>query len=144
MSYLTALKSKGYRLTKARRAIDHIFTEVHSPLSVDDISTRLELHGLTPHRSTIYREMEALVNEAILREIDLGEGHKRYEIKNQIEHQHLICDSCHKVDCVELPQLNELLQKLTKEQNFSLHKSSVELIGYCKQCLEQSPLPEKG
>ena len=53
---------------------------------------RTELPRVNP--STVYRTLDLLVAEGLLRRTDLGSGRAFYEIAHEHAHHHVVCESC--------------------------------------------------
>ncbi|MFM7468876.1 MAG: Fur family transcriptional regulator [Vampirovibrionales bacterium] len=50
-------------------------------------------------------------------------------------HYLLYCKSCQKVDEVQIPELQPLLQLLERQKHFTIQEPKLELIGLCQSCL---------
>ena len=68
-------------------------------------------------KSSVYRQLEILVSENILKEVDFQDGHKRYEFSDSLfeHHHHLICKNCKKVSRVEIASMERELNKIEKQ-----------------------------
>ncbi|NET60074.1 MAG: transcriptional repressor [Symploca sp. SIO2E6] len=92
------LNSRGWRLTPQRETILHIFQ--HLPkgnhLSAEELHELLGQRGEPISLSTIYRSVKLMSRMGILRELELAEGHKHYEINQPFphHHHHLVCIQC--------------------------------------------------
>ena len=120
------------RMTKCRKAIIKIFSNHPSPLSVAEIFEKLVDDEVLVNRTTVYRELNFLQNENILREVNFGEGKSRYESANEKHHHHLVCDNCGSVAEIEMDERN-LLKSLPKT-NFDIKSHSLEFFGLCVNC----------
>lgn len=67
-------------------------------LSAEQLCELLEEQGNPISLSTIYRNLKLMARLGILRELELAEGQKRYEINQPSphHHHHLICVRCNK------------------------------------------------
>lgn len=133
--FLNQLVATGHRLTAVRRLIIDFLQQSQKP------ATALELQGvitkkLRPvNKTTIYRELELLLNNNIIVEINFGDNKKRYEIAGLPHHHHLVCSNCDKVEDVFIDRdLHQLEQKITKEKSFTVHSHSLEFFGLCQDC----------
>jgi Fur family transcriptional regulator, ferric uptake regulator len=132
---INKLKSSGHRITKVRSLIVELFINGDQPLSVQDILDTLEKLNLRVNKTTIYRELEFLGREKIVKEIDFLEGKKRYEL-NSKHHHHIICINCKKVEDVDLKMdLHEEEERIGKLKNFKVLSHSLEFFGLCTNCL---------
>lgn len=129
------LKSKGHRITKARSAIIKILVGIKSPLSVTDLNSKLRSGGVAVNKTTLYRELEFLLAEKIVKEINLGEDKKRYELAGSAHHHHLVCINCQSV--VDIDLTNDLSKQegiIRKTKGFKVINHSLEFFGLCKRC----------
>ena len=134
---ISILKSKGFRITKARKAILATFLKENTPLSIEEICLILTKRAVFVNKTTVYREIAFLEKLDIVKELNFGERKKRYELKNN-HHHHLICDKCKKVSMVTSTKLenaiNNLEKKLKKDSNFHSIRHSLEFFGVCSNC----------
>jgi len=88
---------------------------------------------LSVNKTTVYRQLEKYVAEGKIIEVELGDGKKRFELKNLDHHHHLICDVC---GCIEDIELNEggLMDEINKKSKFKVEKHSLEFFGVCNKC----------
>lgn len=129
------LKSKGHRITKARKAIIGIFENEKMPLSVGELGAKLKKQRIKVNKTTLYREIDFLQSQKIITEINLGEDKKRYEIADNAHHHHLVCLNCKKVDDIDLQNdLSKQEVQIKKTKNFKVINHSLEFFGLCKNC----------
>jgi Fe2+ or Zn2+ uptake regulation protein len=134
-SIFELLKSKGYRLTRARKALVRIFANSRKPLSAAELNSRLEKNDVNVNKTTIYREIDFLKGQRMIRELQFGDGKRRYEIWPDNHHHHIVCISCDYIECVELDGCLEAEEKkILKENNFKTVKHSLEFQGLCAKC----------
>ena len=92
------LNAKGWRLTPQREVILQIFQNLPrgKHLSADDLSKLLEKRGEEISLSTIYRTLKLMTRMGLLRELELAEIHKHYElnITSPNHHHHIVCAQC--------------------------------------------------
>ncbi|MEN8262590.1 MAG: Fur family transcriptional regulator [Nitrospirota bacterium] len=129
------LKSKGFRLTRARKTLIRIFVCSKNPLAAADLNSRLEKMDVSVNKTTIYREIDFLKGQRIIRELQFGDGKRRYEIWPDNHHHHIVCINCDYIECVELDGcLEDEEKKILRENNFKTIKHSLEFQGLCAKC----------
>lgn len=129
---LAELKKRGLRQSRIRKLLVDIFSNASQPISAVNI---LEEYKVPANKTTIYRELYRLVDQKILREIDFGDGVKRYELSRGTHHHHIICINCRKTDDVELEIDVEAEQdRIEKMTGFKIKDHSLEFFGLCKNC----------
>ncbi len=94
------LNSRGWRMTPQRETILQVFQNLPkgNHLSAEDLHQVLERRGEGISLSTIYRSLKLMARMGILRELELAEGHKHYELNQPYphHHHHLVCIQCNK------------------------------------------------
>jgi Fe2+ or Zn2+ uptake regulation protein len=132
---LGTLKSGGFRITRARRAIITLFLDAKAPLSVPEVSEGLRRMKIKVNKTTVYREVDFLKSQDMLRELHMGDRKSRYEMKYRGHHHHLFCVGCSGVECVELEKCLEAEEKrIFRENRFKTMKHSLKFIGLCAEC----------
>ena len=138
--WLMRLQSKGWRITPARRALFEILSAHAKPLSVGTILEKMTKQGLSPNKTTVYRELERLKMEGILREV-LIDGKTQYvELINEDDHHHhLICTVCKRLEDFdptrEIEQkIDELTTLVGHTTRFGEMSHSVDFFGVCRKC----------
>lgn len=132
---LNSLKKAGFKETKIRKALIKILLSAKSPLTAFELQVQLQSQGLQVNKSTIYRELDFLKNQRIVKEIQFGEGKKRYEIEGENHHHHVICIQCNRVEDVKLErELDEEEQKIYQAKSFKVLNHSLEFFGLCRSC----------
>jgi Fur family ferric uptake transcriptional regulator len=94
------LNSRGWRLTPQRETILHVFQNLPrgDHLSAEELHNLLQQRGEPISLSTIYRSVKLMARMGILRELELAEGHKHYELNQPFphHHHHLVCIQCNR------------------------------------------------
>lgn len=105
------------------------------PLSAIDIIESFKQKNNPVNKTTVYRELDTLMTANLVKEIDFGEGKKRYELDTNKHHHHLVCLNCKKSEDVELQaDLDKEEQRVEKETGFEIKSHSLEFFGLCKNC----------
>jgi Fe2+ or Zn2+ uptake regulation protein len=133
---LKSLKERGQRMTRTREAMVEIFTSAQSPVSAAEVIAALTARKLGVNKTTVYREFDFLQAQGVIREIDLLEGQKRYELSEpDHHHHHLVCTKCSQIQCIDLPKdLDTLERRIAKEHNFKIEHHVLEFFGLCSRC----------
>jgi Fur family ferric uptake transcriptional regulator len=89
-----------------------------------------------PHISlgTVYRNLEILSREGIIRKIELGGTQKRFDGDLEI-HQHIRCTKCGRIE--DLPGNSSVAQcdqDLIEQTGYEIIERRVEFIGICPDC----------
>jgi len=133
------IRANGLHVTVLKEKILDVFEKIEEPLSVPELLKALKRYRLTPHKTTLYRELESLVGAGLLEELKLHDGLRSYELKHEKEnhHHHFICEKCSNVIDFNNPQLETLIKKTAsalKRKGVSVRNHALNLYGDCTQC----------
>lgn len=131
---LKELKDKGFKATRVREALIEILVGNNTPLDIVELLEKLRNKDLTPNKTTVYRELTFLKEQALLQEVEFGDGKSRFEI-SRIHHHHAICINCQRI--YDIPMEKDLQKKETeimKDLGFKSIGHSLEFFGLCKDC----------
>jgi len=128
-------RQKGHRLTRTRKAMVRVFLDNKEPLSAAELNSRLKNLSVNVNKTTVYREIDFLKKEQFLREIELGDGMKRYERWPDDHHHHLICVECNSVKCIDMEHCLVNEEKyISEKNNFKIMEHSLKFFGLCAKC----------
>lgn len=120
-------------LTRARAEIWRILTQSEKPLSPKEIHRRLADHKVD--LATVYRNLRALKDVGLVREIDLREAFKRYEAILPGRHvHHIMCQVCGRIEKVRHCVVQDMANAIQKESGFTLEDHYLECFGICPNC----------
>jgi Fur family transcriptional regulator, ferric uptake regulator len=138
------LNAKGWRLTPQRETILKIFQELPqgNHLSAEDLHAQLLDLEQDISLSTVYRTLKLLARMGILRQIDLAEGHKHYELNkpHPNHHHHLVCVKCNKTIEFKSSSALQVGSKQAQESGYKLLDCQLTIHGICPEC-QRSLLP---
>lgn len=131
--YASQLRARGFRMTSQRLAILHTLRHAGTHLSPREIYqlAKEELPGLT--EPTVYRTLEFLTENGLVRPAQTGNGHLRYEIAGD-EHHHVVCRVCGSEMEVEHSLLETLYQKLESTTGYLRIDRHMTFFGICPDC----------
>jgi len=131
--YSPELRARGFRMTPQRMTILHVLHHEGTHLSPTEIFARAkeDLPGLT--ETTVYRTLEFLSDNGLVRPAHVGSGHLVYEISRN-EHHHLICRQCGGEVHIDHSRLASLYSDLESSSGFRLIDSHVTFFGLCPAC----------
>ena len=86
------LKSEGLRYTDQRQAIWDEIRNSNEHRDAEDIYLKLKEKNVKVSRATVYRTIDVLVKNRLVRKMDVGDGRSLYEPRLDNEHHdHMIC-----------------------------------------------------
>jgi Fur family ferric uptake transcriptional regulator len=143
MSYnVASLKSelheRGWRLTPQREKILLAFQNLPSGehLSAEDLYNLLRQDGEAISLSTVYRTVKMMSRMGILRELELAEDHKHYELNQPApyHHHHLICVRCSKTIEFKSDSVLKIGAKQAEKEGFQLLDCQLSIHAVCPAC----------
>ncbi|HCW32102.1 MAG: Fe2+/Zn2+ uptake regulation protein, Fur family transcriptional regulator, ferric uptake regulator [Candidatus Peregrinibacteria bacterium GW2011_GWE2_39_6] len=127
------IRAQGGRVTKIRRELVRILTNLGCLISQADILIYLKEKNMFPNRSTVYRELRFLSENGIVIKNTIA-GVNYYETPHD-HHHHLVCLGCNSINKVEMPShLGYQEKRIAKENKFYIRNHSLEFYGYCFSC----------
>jgi Fur family ferric uptake transcriptional regulator len=127
------LNAKGWRMTPQREVILTIFQNLPEGqhLSAEDLHHRLQTQGENISLSTIYRTVKLMARMGILRELELTEDHKHYEINQPRphHHHHLVCVKTNRVIEFKSDPILTISQKVADKYGFKVLDCQLTIIG---------------
>ena len=131
--YAPQLRSRGYRMTPQRMAILHALRHAGKHLTPGEVYklARQDFPRLT--EPTVYRTLEFLVENGVVRSSHTGNGHFSYQIAGD-DHHHLVCRVCKSEIEVEHTLLETLYRTLEKASGYRNINSHLTFFGVCPDC----------
>jgi Fe2+ or Zn2+ uptake regulation protein len=118
-------------MPKINDIIQNLITDSASPVEYNQIAEFLQSQDLAPNKTTIYRNLEKLEQDRLIKKVLLSDQ-KQYWEKAQTHshfHFHLICNLCKKIECREFTRSLDLGFK-----DFLIQKTDFNLFGLCQKC----------
>lgn len=129
------LKKKGMLYSKQREQILNIFLKTEKHVTIDELYDLVRKEAPKIGLATVYRAMKVICSANLAREVDFGDGLKRFE--HQYDHQHhdhLVCTRCGRVIEVMSPEIEKLQETLAKQHQFTAETHRMDIFGTCKTC----------
>ncbi|MHC5770995.1 MAG: Fur family transcriptional regulator [Nostoc sp.] len=95
----TKFNTQGYRCTPQRQLIFEIFETLPTGnhLSAESLHLLLVERGSAMSLSTVYRILKIMTKMGIIREVELAQAQKHYELNTISTHHHIVCVQCHQI-----------------------------------------------
>tara|TARA_Y100001001_G_scaffold92276_1_gene90150 strand:+ start:41 stop:469 length:429 start_codon:yes stop_codon:yes gene_type:complete len=130
-----ALKKEGLRYTHQRQAIWDELSASDEHRDAEEIYLALYNSGLKVSRATVYRTIDVLVNNNLVRKLDLGDGRARYENKmDTAHHDHLICVQCGKIEEFMDNVIENQQEVIVENFGYRLIRHIHQLFVICDEC----------
>ena len=124
-------------LTLQRRLILELIRKADGHIDAKELYRRASSKEESISPATVYRTLNLFKHLGLVDERRLGKLRCYYEIKQPLEHQHLVCQGCGKVIEFESPLIRKLAEKVQREHGFNVTKAELCLEGYCPECEEK-------
>lgn len=133
------LNARGWRLTPQREKILLIFQNLPrgNHLSAEELHEVLDKDNEGISLSTIYRSVKLMSRMGILRELELAEGHKHYELNQPFphHHHHLVCIQCNKTLEFNNDSILKHSLKQSEKEGFQLIDCQLTVMAICPEAL---------
>ncbi|MBC8387996.1 MAG: transcriptional repressor [Actinobacteria bacterium] len=121
------------RITKQRRIILKEIKNTKSHPTAYMIFEKVK--NMVPNISlgTVYRNLEILSNEGLIKELKIDTRKRRYD-GNINEHYHIRCIKCGRVDDLKLKKVYKIEDFFINDKKFKIIGHNVEFYGLCPEC----------
>ena len=117
----TIIKKEGLRYTSQRQAIWDELKNSKEHRDAEGIFLELLKKNLKVSRATVYRTIDVLVKNSLVRKMELGDGKALYEPKLKDEHHdHMICTETGKITEFFNEELEALQDKIVRDHGYEL------------------------
>jgi len=124
----------GHTVTAQRRSLLDLIREAGGHIDAKEIYRRASSKDESISLATVYRSLRLFKELGLVDEIRLGELGCYYEIKQSVEHQHMVCKCCGRIMEFESPLTGKLVDEVQRKHNFNVTKAELYLEGYCREC----------
>ena len=129
------LKKEGLRYTHQRQAVWDELSISDEHRDAEEIYLALRNSDLNVSRATVYRTIDVLVKNNLVRKLELGDGRARYEHKMDIaHHDHLICVQCGKIEEFMDNMIENRQEMIVQKFGYKLIRHIHQLFVICDEC----------
>jgi Fur family transcriptional regulator, ferric uptake regulator len=122
------------RNTRQRRAVAAVLDELDGFASAQQIHELLDNRGEHVSLSTVYRNLQALVEAGNVDALRGDDGETRYRQCSSGHHHHLVCRACGRTVEVEGPTVEQWADRVADEHRFTDVSHTLEIFGTCSNC----------
>jgi len=120
-------------MTSQRLAILHVLRHAGTHLSPSEVYKQAKRDLPRLAEPTVYRTLEFLAENGLVRPAHTGSGHFVYEIAGD-DHHHIVCRLCGDEIEVEHTLLENLYRKLESTSGYLRIDSHITFFGVCPSC----------
>ena len=128
--------------TKQRQAIIELLKESSTHASAMDILTHLRGKGIDVSVATVYRTLDKLEGEGVVKKMTIGGGagacYQYLEGSECNEHFHLKCIECGELIHLSCEFLAEMEKHIFSEHKFTISSGKTVIYGRCSRCMHVS------
>ena len=121
------------KFSKQRELILNYILNSHEHLTADTIYADLKNDNPELSLGTVYRNLTKLTEIGAIKKVSLPNQVDKFD-KNLDPHAHFICDECGSITDINIPGMDEFLDKVSDEDGISIRKYDLTLNGTCKKC----------
>jgi Fe2+ or Zn2+ uptake regulation protein len=115
------LQKEGLRFTRQRLAVWMEIRISREHRDADDIYISIRSKGVKVSRATVYRTIDVLVKNELVRKLDVGDGKSRFESKvDEEHHDHMICLETGNIIEFYNSRLEQLQEKIALDNGYEL------------------------
>jgi Fur family ferric uptake transcriptional regulator len=129
-----ALRSKGLRVSAARRLVLEALFTAARPVPAEEIADGLAGRVSRSDLASTYRNLETLAAVGLVRHFHVGHGPGLYSLAGAGEREYLACDSCGRVQAVRPNQIERVRSLIRDEFGYNASFSHFPLVGLCPNC----------
>ena len=115
------LRKEGLRYTAQRQAVWDEIKKSNEHRDAEDIYLQLKSKNNNVSRATVYRTIDVLVKNHLVRKMDLGDGRNLFEPRlNDEHHDHMICLDTGKIIEFYDEDLENLQDKIAEKHGYKI------------------------
>lgn len=129
------IRNRNLRQSEQRQQIMEVFLKTEQHLTAEELYDIVRKKNPSIGHATVYRTLKLLSEAGLCRELQTDDRITRYEhLHNRDHHDHLVCTECGKMVEIEIPEIEELQEKIARKNGFVLKNHRWELYGLCSKC----------
>jgi Fur family transcriptional regulator, peroxide stress response regulator len=131
------MQATGTKRSRQREKIHQVLGKTVSHPTAEWVYEQVRTQ--IPHISlgTVYRNLHILTAQGKIQELDFGEGLHRYDATVE-QHYHFVCTRCGAVKDLELPQQQDLHDRVRDIVPGTVTGHRLDYFGICTDCLSKS------
>jgi Fur family ferric uptake transcriptional regulator len=122
------------RPSRQRSAVLALLDDLDGFRSAQDLHALLRTRGAPVGLATVYRALQALVDDGQVDVLRNADGEAAYRRCSPVHHHHLVCRSCGRTVEVADPPVERWAARIAAEHGFADVQHQVEVFGTCTDC----------
>ncbi|MHB1024787.1 MAG: Fur family transcriptional regulator [Desulfobacteria bacterium] len=124
----------GGKRSRSRAIVIEGFFRARDHVTVEELTRSVRVTAPGIGAVTVYRTLKLLERLGYAKELDFGEGSRRYESNLSPHHDHLVCRQCGAVTEFEDREIENLQDLVTRRHGFQPTAHRLEIFGFCRKC----------
>jgi len=134
--FVEQCRRRGVRITPQRSAVYRALAADATHPTAESVYDRVKAGMTTLSFATVYRILEFLEREGLIRKVSTTRGVTRYDA-NMAPHQHLVCRRCESMTDLNGESLGKLRLSAVAPAGFLVEEIEVRVVGLCPTCRRQ-------
>jgi Fur family ferric uptake transcriptional regulator len=126
----------GGKRSRSRAVVIERFFGARDHVTIEELTRSVREAAPRIGAVTVYRTLKLLERLGYAKELDFGEGAKRYESNLASHHDHLVCRKCGTVIEFENREIEKLQESVTRRHGFHPTAHRLEIYGFCRRCAQ--------
>ena len=128
------LRTKGLRVSSARRLVIEALFAAGRPLTAEEIAAGLEGWLPSSDLASVYRNLDTLEELGLVRHFHVGHGPGRYALASAGELEFVTCEHCGAFETVPAGRLDAARELIERETGYRPRFSHFPIVGTCAKC----------
>lgn len=124
----------GGKRSRSRAKVIEGFFRAKEHVTIEELTRSVRENAPGIGSVTVYRTLKLLDRLGYAKELDFGEGARRYESNLSPHHDHLVCRECGTVIEFEDSEIENLQNIVTRRHGFHPTAHRLEIYGFCRKC----------
>jgi Fur family peroxide stress response transcriptional regulator len=128
------MQAQGTKKSKQRERVYLALKKTRTHPTAEWIHERVREELPRISLGTVYRNLHILKVQGKIRELDFGEGTRRYDAFLD-QHYHFVCEQCGSIQDLEVPPQGDLNERMKASVSGVVRSHRLEFFGTCARCL---------
>ena len=124
----------GGKRSRSRAIVIEGFFRARDHVTIEQLTHSVRESAPGIGAVTVYRTLKLLERLGYAKELDFGDGARRYESNLSPHHDHLVCRQCGTVIEFEDSEIENLQELVTRRHGFHPTAHRLEIYGFCRKC----------
>jgi Fur family peroxide stress response transcriptional regulator len=130
------MQMQGTKRSKQRERIYYVLKRTRTHPTAEWIHEQVRTEMPKISLGTVYRNLHILKDQGKVRELDFGEGTRRYDAFLD-DHYHFVCEHCGLVKDLEVATQSDLNDRVQGSVSGRVQSHRLDFFGTCSDCLNK-------